>query len=632
LNDLDDYISVSIQNINRPSNQETVVALEIARVIYGGVAEDSPQWRNCLSAAKKALGNKDVWDFHQGVDVGKRAESAQAAFQRCTEFNNRCPRGTEGMIERGEQKIPTVVENNALVFPEARDGEIVMSWFRDVGWQPIDKFTAGRPEKPPTLAEEIVALAQQIKAQQRVDMAIPMFRAALIADPECWHALNELGVIATGDQDYPKAVDYYTEALAINPKSAEMLTNRSMALRALGHLDAALSDARDAIRIMPANETVSLNEAYILDDMMRIDDAIKIIEDHLFRKPSNVNARYAKAMILLSAGRLEEGWTEFDWRLRLPAQAMHYEHYNVPRTDSDTDLTGKRVMLWPEQGIGDEIMTATMIPDLVNAVGPDGSVTVFTSERLRTLFARSFTGVKILPRPSVSQAMGLRDEPFPAEMLPPELQQSEFDFQVAQGDLGRMFRKSLDSFPLYNRLVSSEAMTKMARTKLQALHPGKKLVGLCWHSRRNILIGKMKSVSLAALGPLFEVDGVAFINLQYGDCSEEIAEAKEKFGVDLEREKMTADPLGDIDYYAARVAAMDLVITVSQTTAHLAGALGVPTWIMTPEGPGRLWYWFRVGDRAPWYPSVRLFRQPASLQWQPVIEAVAAELETWAKV
>ena len=140
----------------------------------------------------------------------------------------------------------------------------------------------------------------------------------------------------------------------------------------------------------------------------------------------------------------------------------------------------------------------------------------------------------------------------------------------------------------------------------------------------SVIGGLFGTVVLATLAPLFKIPGVRFVDLQYGDTAAERTELASSLGVTLQHVP-DLDLFDDLDGLAALVAACDAVVTVSNTTAHLAGALGVPVSVLVPSGNGRLWYW-GTGDRTGWYPSMRLYRQPAGGAWEPAVAAVAADL------
>ena len=149
------------------------------------------------------------------------------------------------------------------------------------------------------------------------------------------------------------------------------------------------------------------------------------------------------------------------------------------------------------------------------------------------------------------------------------------------------------------------------------------LVGLAWHSKGPDS-GPRKSIALMDLKPILEVPGIKFVNLQYGDTSQQRTQVKAEIGIDIFHDE-DVDQMRDIDLFAAQTKAMDLVVTISNTTAHMAGGLGVSTMLMLSQVP--IWYWMMDRDDNPWYPSLKLFRQTDGANWTDVIERVACDLK-----
>lgn len=195
-----------------------------------------------------------------------------------------------------------------------------------------------------------------------------------------------------------------------------------------------------------------------------------------------------------------------------------------------------------------------------------------------------------------------------------------FDVQVAMGDLGAHLRRKLESFPLHRKgfLTAAPVRTQQLRTRLGAA--GRLLCGISWHST-NAAVGEFKSMALAELTALIALPGVKCIDLQYGDTTDERLALHKKTGLELARID-DVDNFHDIDALASLIDACDIVVSVSNTTVHLAGALGKPTLVMLPHALGRIWYWHEHSDRSPWYPACRLFRQSAAGDWGPVFADV----------
>jgi ADP-heptose:LPS heptosyltransferase len=204
--------------------------------------------------------------------------------------------------------------------------------------------------------------------------------------------------------------------------------------------------------------------------------------------------------------------------------------------------------------------------------------------------------------------------------LGPALYPGPIVAQEPIGGLGRHFRPNWAAFPkrAQGYLVADGAR---GRTLRQRLEDGRKIVGLSWLSKAPSG-GAQKSARLVDFEPLLRSRSYRFVDLQYGDTTDERDAIERMLGIRVER-LSDIDNTNDIDGLAALMGACDAVVTVSSTTAHLAGALGRPTWVMVPHGHARIWYWFRDRSESPWYPGVRVHRQQRGQPWSELVAQVA---------
>jgi FkbM family methyltransferase len=232
-------------------------------------------------------------------------------------------------------------------------------------------------------------------------------------------------------------------------------------------------------------------------------------------------------------------------------------------------------------------------------------------KRLVPLFARSFPEARVIARLE-SHAHYPRQLPAP-------------DLKVAIGSLPRYFRPSLDSFPRTpGYLVPDQAAVHRWKDRYEALGRGLK-VGISWKGGKELFVRRSRSTELSLWKEVLALKGAHFINLQYGDCAAELQSVHEHQGVTIHRWP-GSDPLADLDDFAAQIASLDLVLSVDNATVHMAGALGIPTWILLPRGSD--WRWMQECDDTPWYGSTSLFRQQQEPgNWSGVFTAVAAKLK-----
>lgn len=398
------------------------------------------------------------------------------------------------------------------------------------------------------------------------------------------HLFTQQGMTLARAGLFEEAVDAYRSSLAFAPDQAETYNNLGNALRRLGRPAETSAAYAAAHRLKPGHPSIFLNHAMALSETGRLDEALAALDRLIIIKPDYVDAQYNRAMVLMGLGRLAEGWDAFRWRMKRPGVHVHHDHF-PQKVWAGEDFGGKHVLVWTDLGLGEEILLAGLIPNLAAVAR---KVTLLCSERLLGLFRTAFPNVTV----------ERRAEPLPAAALAPDI-----DFQMSIAELGLAFRRDFSAFrpgPAY--LTPDAHLRDKLRKKYR--QGSNKLVGISWRSI-NPEIGAQKSIPLNAWVPLLKTPGVTFVNLQYGDTRAEVEELRRAHGITLVTDP-EIDTLGDMQPVAAQIAAMDQVISISNTTVHLAGALGVPVTVLLPPGHARLWYWFRGLERCAWYPSARL--------------------------
>ena len=439
-----------------------------------------------------------------------------------------------------------------------------------------------------------------LTALKRYEQALASLERALALEPGYADAHNNRANALDQLGRHADALVSVDRALALAPEHRAALVTRAVILRKLGRAEDALASCDRALALMAEDPEAWIVRGDILVDLERFEQAAASFDRVIALDPAAAAPKWNKSFICLGLGRFPEGWALYEHRWA-GAKGL------VPRAYGQPRWNGGRVdgtlLVWGEQGLGDEILHASMIPDLMQRIG---SLTLEVEPRLVSLFARSFPGVTVVP-------MG------------PALYAGPFAAQEPIAGLGRHFRPSWEAFPKRERgyLVADDARTRALR---QRLDDGRTVVGLSWVSKAPIG-GEQKSARLADFAPLLRSPDYCFVDLQYGDTSAEREAVERKLGIRVER-LADIDNTNDLDGLAALMGACDAVVTVSNTTAHLAGALGRPTFVMVPHGHARIWYWFRDKDESPWYPRVRVRRQQRGQPWSELIAAVEGELRT----
>ncbi len=489
-----------------------------------------------------------------------------------------------------------------------------------------------------------LAEAMENHRQGNIPVAEAGYRQVLMREPGNVDALHLLGLITAQRGDAAGGAVLIEQALARNPKMAEAHFNLGNILLRLEQLDGAESHFRDAARLQPNNvEAVAnlgatlfrrennseaeralrtalrLNPGHVsalanlgalLELTDRPEDTLTYYNEALARRPDDAQLHNQKAGALLIRGQFHAGWPEYTWRFRRPQSPGFFGRFPFPHWQGEP-LAGRHILIWTEQGLGDEILAASMI-DGVMAQG--AHVTLVCSPRLETLFRRAF------PSAALIAADGKPKDP---ALL------SNIAFQASVSDLGAQLRASFEAFPQNAYLRADPALVETLRARYRTPSTPERLVGISWRSKSPEAEAE-KSIPLVHWKAVLQTPGVKFINLQYGNSAEEATQAAAAFGVQIATDPRV-NSAGDLDVFAAQVAAMDLTISVSNTTVHVAGAMGRPVWALIPSNRGRLWYWFLERRDSPWYPLARLFRKPVGGSWAEALEDVATELSIWTK-
>ena len=444
------------------------------------------------------------------------------------------------------------------------------------------------------------------------DEGIAMIERALRVFPAMPDAHFNLGNIHRRQGDMKSAARHFRATVKLQPENVAALANLGGILTHLKRYAEGERYCRRAIGYDPTAVIAKHTLAALHEIRGRFDETLSVYDEILAGTPNDVETHYLKSLALLLRGRLTEGWREYKWRFQRPANRALYDQFSFPYWQGEP-LEGKCLLVWTEQGPGDEMLMGTMLPDVVRMAG---HVVIICSERMAPLFARAFPAATVIPADN---------KPKDPALL------ADISFQASFSDLGAQLRPSLDSFPAtHGYLTADTGLADEMRHRYLHDDPDGRLVGISWRSRNPELEGE-KSMPLSRLADVLRVPGCTFVNLQYGDCTEEIANVTRKTGISIVHD-MAVDPVRDLPRFAAQVAAMDLVISVSNTTVHTAGALGRPTWVMIPGNRGRIWYWFLDRDDSPWYGSLRLFRNPPAGDWTATVRRVAANLKRWREV
>lgn len=367
------------------------------------------------------------------------------------------------------------------------------------------------------------------------------------------------------------------------------------------------------LQMTPDHPVQLLNMAVALEQVGRYTEALGYYKKLLQKNPDHPAVNSNIALNLLRLGEFEAGWARYEWRWPA-AHKEHYQQFAIPRWTGQS-LEGKTLLVWAEQGIGDHVMFASILNELSNTAG---ELHYEIYDRLDTLFQRSFPNVNFIRREQQGEQEISGEKVF---------QQSwpRSDYQIPMGSLPALFRPTLESFK--NRtpyLVADKAETQTLREDYQRQFPGKRLIGVSWRGGKT-LNTEMQSrrVAFKHLTQLAKQPDVQLIDLQYDSTPEDLANSANA-GVHLYHDDRV-NPAINMDIQASQLCALDAVVSVDNTTVHMAGALGVNAYALLPLNPN--WRWGILGERAYWYPSVQLFRNKELLDWEVVVGKVVERLK-----
>ena len=481
-------------------------------------------------------------------------------------------------------------------------------------------------------------LGSALRELGRLDEAVTCFRAALAHDPNHVDARFNLGLTLSDQGRLDEAVACFRATVALQPGHVEAHISLSGALKDTGHLDDAITYCRRALKLAPDSAEAHNHLGAMLWELGQFDDAVAHCERALALKPDYADAlvnlgiawrdlgrldqavtRFGMALTLkpdcaqahtnlgvtlLLAGDYAKGWPEYEWRFK-PQKGHSPRPFPQP-TWSGGDLAGRTLLVWGEQGIGDELIFFALIPELLER---GARLVVECDPRLVVPLGRSLPGIELVARQNP-----------PA----PRLLAVDVDLQIAAGSVAAHLRPSLSDFrPLLPYLRPNAALVGDLRRRYGG-DQGAPLVGLSWWSRADR--AGLRSFALSQWRPLLAVPGIRFVSLQYGDHHAEIAAIGRELGIEIVDDK-SVDAMADIDQALAQIAAMDQIVSIDNSTVHLAAMLGRPAHMLVPQVS--TWRTGMTGDHSPWIPSVALFRQQSRGDWSAVIDRVAESLANW---
>lgn len=491
-------------------------------------------------------------------------------------------------------------------------------------------------------------LAISLEKQGELGKAFAAYEAAVRLAPDDVAVAHDLGRLAHRLGELEIAEKLLVRYLSRNPGDEEATNNLACVLRDQNRYGEAITLLRDAIGIYPDRPVLWNALGTVLSESGDTAGSMVFYDEALRLDPGFYKARYNRANCLVSLGEPAEGLKQIEITLQGLADPQEiatigmaraltqllvgdltggFETYEVrfdaalegavrftgfgKRWAPDDDLSGRTLLVYGEQGLGDEVLFANVLKDTLDAVGPGGRLFIAVEHRLVTLFQRSFPRAVVLAHKSVSH-MGAFYRTVDLADADPGI-----DFWTPLASLFRRFRPTLASFPREAGFLAPDpARVAHWRGVLKERGPGP-CVGVLWKSMKMGGSRHRNYSPLALWGPILETPGIHFVNLQFSDAAEDLAAAKAR-GFDIWTPP-GIDLKNDLDDLAALCSALDGVVGPSTATTNLAAGVGARVWLSA--GPGS---WTGFGsDQSPCYPSARVFHAEHFGQWEPVMQQMA---------
>jgi len=490
----------------------------------------------------------------------------------------------------------------AMNLHQAGDIDRAMQMYRDVLAQ------------DPKQADALHLLGVAEWQKHNLDEAEKLIRRAISIWDEDAGYFSDLGHVLVSKGTLAEAIEVYKAALAIDPAQphaenglADTYARYAFELAKERRWEEAEGAYQQRIAMRP-DDAVSLNNlAELYQHSGEREKACALYDEALKKWPDFHTLRANRAICALGLNKLEEGWGGLaasvpGWLSRMDnRKALPW--LGLPLWDG-SDPRGKKILIWGDQGIGDEILFTSMVPDLIEQ---GALVTVECMDRLAPIFRRSFPEAATVVRTD-----------------PPAIG-TDFDFQAPELWLGRWLRPDFASFPARRSYLKADPdKTATLRARYQAFGKSK-IVGIAWHSK-SMGRAEHRRVALHELASALPQADTLYIDLQYGDHQAERDEVGRALPGFMLFHDPEVDQLKDMDIFAAQLAACDHIVTIGNTAAHMAGALGVSAHVLLPRA-GLTWYWFEDRGESPWYPSLKLLRKQQEGDWSTALAHVSSPLE-----
>jgi tetratricopeptide (TPR) repeat protein len=463
----------------------------------------------------------------------------------------------------------------------------------------------------PELLTALAGLAGQLGMH---DHAVRIWGHLALADPAgCATALGHARALIDAAR-LSDAVELLKSALLVHSAEPRLWTALGLALTYSGRAAEALTFFDEGIRLQPNLVSAQYNRGLALIDLGRMDEAEAVFRAACKRSrdaTERATIEFSLATLVLGRGDLEQGWALYERRLSPDWPRSVIFQGAGRRLAPGEPLAGRSVLVLAEQGVADEILFANVLPDLIEEIGPDGRLILAVEPRLIDLFQRSF------PLAEVCAHATPRSGTRPRRQTRTPVS-GRVDVWTPMGSLLPRYRRAVSDFPHTLFLRADPARVAHWKAWLGTDRPA---VGVTWRSGKLTGERQRRAPRLDQWADLLRTAGMQFVNLQYGDCAEELARLGELSGVEI-RQPPDLNLKDDLDDLAALCSALQAVVGIQNATSVLAGACGAPVVLL-----GGLDAWTQLGEtRTPWFADARLIATDSFADWGPALAAAAVEM------
>ena len=479
-------------------------------------------------------------------------------------------------------------------------------------------------QKDKSLFESYINLALMFESIDQIENAKKIYEEGIFNNPNNFSLRNNFGKLLNSEKNYKEAITHLEKAYKINSNSSILNFNLAMSYKGLGEFEKAINHYKKTLELNPnyyqayshlssiyhnknlyfeavdfIKKGIQLNpeyaEAYnnygvLLRDLNLMQQSEKALIKAVNIKPNYHTANWNLALTRLSQENYKEGWLGFNSRWLNPNLEQNQCIFTNKKIWNGID--NGRLLVWSEQGIGDQIMFSRFFRNLKTF---KGKIFAILNPKLQSIFKASFPYINFVNK----------------------LDQESFDFHLPIASLGQVFINSKEDL-IKNSKFFLKCKKSNIHKKIKTLQKKNFLIGISWKSV-NDSIGENKSMKLSDLKDILDLPNITFVNLQYGHVNDEISSVnkviKNKI-INIE----DIDIFNDITQMSALIQKLNLVVTISNSTAHLAGALGKDTILMLSKGKGHLWYWTKgENQKSSWYSSIKIIQQNKINIWDNVL-------------